>query len=107
MSACFGRYQADPWPTTLPQPSHPQRAPQATMPCLTHFARARAAMCGRSPRSYRPDVSRRQLSSAAVTAVLADLDAGRQPSATLLRDAVRVLLSELATTAPGRSVEMR
>jgi hypothetical protein len=37
----------------------------------------------------------------------AALDAGRIPDAALLRDAVRVLLAELAKRAPGRSVEVR
>jgi hypothetical protein len=45
--------------------------------------------------------------SAAVDAVLADLDAGRTPDRDPLRDAVRALLSELARRAPGRSVEVR
>jgi MDMPI C-terminal domain. len=43
----------------------------------------------------------------AVTAVIAALDAGLQPDAVLLRDAVRALLSDLARRAPGRSVEVR
>ncbi|AVT40155.1 sterol carrier family protein [Plantactinospora sp. BB1] len=45
--------------------------------------------------------------SAAVTAALADLDAGRTPDRTTSRDAVRALLSELARAAPGRAVEVR
>ncbi|MFY1674168.1 sterol carrier family protein [Plantactinospora sp. WMMB334] len=45
--------------------------------------------------------------SAAVTAALADLDAGRTPDRTTLRDAVRALLGELARRAPGRAVEVR
>jgi hypothetical protein len=35
------------------------------------------------------------------------LDAGAEPDRTTLRDAVRVLLAELARRAPGRSVEVR
>lgn len=45
--------------------------------------------------------------SPAVSDVLADLDAGRTPGAAALADAVRVLLQALASTAPGRSVEVR
>jgi hypothetical protein len=35
------------------------------------------------------------------------LDHGAEPDRTVLRDAVRVLLAELARRAPGRSVEVR
>ncbi|HEY2674748.1 MAG TPA: sterol carrier family protein [Rugosimonospora sp.] len=35
------------------------------------------------------------------------LDAGQEPARELLRDAVRWLLSELSSRAPGRSVEVR
>jgi hypothetical protein len=35
------------------------------------------------------------------------LDHGGEPGRTVLRDAVRALLSELARVAPGRSVEVR
>jgi hypothetical protein len=35
------------------------------------------------------------------------LDHGAEPDRALLRDAVRVLLAELARRAPGRSVEVR
>ncbi|MDG4790720.1 sterol carrier family protein [Micromonospora sp. WMMD1102] len=45
--------------------------------------------------------------SPAVATVLADLDAGRTPERTTLRDAVRVLLADLARAAPGRAVEVR
>jgi hypothetical protein len=41
-----------------------------------------------------------------VTAVAA-LDAGGEPERTVLRNAVRALLAELAARAPGRSVEVR
>ncbi|GAB3965756.1 sterol carrier family protein [Plantactinospora veratri] len=47
------------------------------------------------------------IKSAAVTAALADLDAGRTPDRTTSRDAVRALLSELARAVPGRAVEVR
>lgn len=40
-------------------------------------------------------------------AVLAALDAGHPPERTVLRDAVRALLTELSARAPGRSVEVR
>lgn len=35
------------------------------------------------------------------------LDRGAEPERTILRDAVRALLAELARVAPGRSVEVR
>jgi hypothetical protein len=44
---------------------------------------------------------------AAVTAVVRALDEGTEPDPDHLRDAVRVLLSELAARVPGRSVEVR
>ncbi|HEY8473235.1 MAG TPA: sterol carrier family protein [Natronosporangium sp.] len=43
----------------------------------------------------------------AVSAVIADLDAGRTPDPRLLADTVRSLLRQLAAAAPGRSVEVR
>jgi hypothetical protein len=45
--------------------------------------------------------------SDAVTAVVAALDAGITPDRGVLREAVRVLLADLARRAPGRSVEVR
>jgi hypothetical protein len=42
-----------------------------------------------------------------VTDALAALDGGGEPGRTVLRDAVRALLAELAERAPGRSVEVR
>jgi len=45
--------------------------------------------------------------SQAVTTVLAALDADQKPESVVLRDAVRLLLAELAKQAPGRSVEVR
>jgi hypothetical protein len=45
--------------------------------------------------------------SPAVSTVLADLEAGRTPDRVTLRDAVRLLLSDLAKRAPGRAVEVR
>ncbi|WP_067494171.1 sterol carrier family protein [Actinoplanes sp. TFC3] len=45
--------------------------------------------------------------SESVNQALDALDAGDEPDRTLLRDAVRALLGELARTAPGRSVEVR
>ncbi|GAA5177179.1 hypothetical protein GCM10023322_01250 [Rugosimonospora acidiphila] len=44
---------------------------------------------------------------AAVAASVQALDAGQEPARELLRDAVRWLLSELSSRAPGRSVEVR
>ena len=45
--------------------------------------------------------------SESVTDALAALERGDEPTRTVLRDAVRALLAELARTAPGRSVEVR
>ncbi|HEY3006806.1 MAG TPA: sterol carrier family protein [Micromonosporaceae bacterium] len=45
--------------------------------------------------------------SEAVAAALSALDAGQSPDSTVLRHAVRALLTELARRAPGRSVEVR
>jgi hypothetical protein len=45
--------------------------------------------------------------SESVGAALDALDRGAEPERAVLRDAVRALLSELARTAPGRSVEVR
>ena len=77
------------------------------MPSPRASARPWAAWCDALVRSYRPDVSRRQISSAAISAALAELDADRRPESAVLRDAVRALLAALAEQAPGRSVEMR
>jgi hypothetical protein len=45
--------------------------------------------------------------SKSVDEALDALDRGAEPDRTVLRDAVRVLLAELARRAPGRSVEVR
>lgn len=45
--------------------------------------------------------------SQAVVAISAAIDAGEQPERMMLRDAVRVLLAQLAAQNPGRSVEVR
>jgi Bacterial SCP ortholog len=45
--------------------------------------------------------------SAPVDKALDALDRGAEPGRAVLRDAVRVLLAELARRAPGRSVEVR
>ena len=47
------------------------------------------------------------LGRAAVAAAAAELGAGREPTAELLRDATRAGLRGLAAKAPGRSVEVR
>ncbi len=57
--------------------------------------------------SYRPDMSLVHPDEAAVAAAVEALDQGREPTRELLRDAVRWLLSELSSRAPGRSVEVR
>jgi hypothetical protein len=61
----------------------------------------------RDAQSYRPVVSSAHNKSSAVTAVEVALDAGLIPDRNELRNAVRVLLSNLASRAPGRSVEVR
>ena len=45
--------------------------------------------------------------SQAVADTLSAIDSGEQPDRTSLRDAVRVILAELAARYPGRSVEVR
>ena len=45
--------------------------------------------------------------SDAVSLVVADLRAGREPDTAQVRDAVRALLTQLRRRAPGRSVEVR
>ncbi|MEG3633024.1 sterol carrier family protein [Micromonospora palythoicola] len=45
--------------------------------------------------------------SASVAAALSALDEGRAPERSVLREAVRALLTLLADRAPGRSVEVR
>jgi hypothetical protein len=45
--------------------------------------------------------------SESVNQALDALDAGAEPPRAVVRDAVRVLLAELAHRAPGRSVEVR
>src|SRR5262245_30426380 len=45
--------------------------------------------------------------SPAVAAAVAAIDAGQSPEPATLRTAVRALLTELASRAPGRSVEVR
>jgi hypothetical protein len=45
--------------------------------------------------------------SQALAAALLAIDEGTQPERTILRDAVRAILAELAEREPGRSVEVR
>jgi hypothetical protein len=77
------------------------------MPCSTSSARPRAAGQSLRTGSYRPDVSPPHNKSESVNHALDALDGGGEPDRATLRDAVRVLLAELARTAPGRSVEVR
>jgi len=77
------------------------------MPCPGWFAKDRGGRKRRIDRSYRPDVSPAHSKSQAVVTALTALDAGEKPERTVLRDAVRALLTELAARAPGRSVEVR
>ena len=57
--------------------------------------------------SYRPYVSPSPEKSAALETVLASIAVGESPQRPALRDACRELLSRLAASAPGRSVEVR
>ena len=77
------------------------------MPCHGSFARPRAAGLSHSLGSYRPDVSPAHNKSESVNQALDALDRGVEPERSVLRDAVRALLTELARKAPGRSVEVR
>jgi hypothetical protein len=77
------------------------------MPCHGTSARPRAAVFLVEVGSYCPDVSPAHNKSESVSDALDALDRGVEPERTVLRDAVRVLLGELARTAPGRSVEVR
>lgn len=77
------------------------------MPCRGHIARPRAAGTSLGYESYRPDVSPAHNNSESVRSALDALDRGDQPDRTVLRDAVRALLTALARDAPGRSVEVR
>src|SRR4051812_13307742 len=77
------------------------------MPCRTSIARPRAAYQSRRSGSYRPDVSPAHNKSESVKHALNSLDRGVEPERSVLRDAVRALLTELSHRAPGRSVEVR
>jgi hypothetical protein len=77
------------------------------MPCHPSFARPRGAGQCRRTGSYRPGVSPAHNKSESVNDALDALDRGTEPDRAVLRDAVRVLLAELAKRAPGRSVEVR
>src|SRR5690349_9940166 len=77
------------------------------MPCPTHPARPRAEGQYQDDGSYRPDVSPAHNKSESVKLALDALDAGVDLDRLVLRDAVRLLLAELATRVPGRSVEVR
>ncbi|GAA2600993.1 hypothetical protein GCM10010399_34710 [Dactylosporangium fulvum] len=59
------------------------------------------------PRSYRPDMSNAHRYSDTVQTVLDALNGGLVPDRLALRDAVRELLGDLRSRAPGRSVEVR
>ncbi len=52
-------------------------------------------------------MSRAHSKSPAVAAAVAAIDSGQSPEPVTLRTAVRTLLAELASRAPGRSVEVR
>jgi hypothetical protein len=57
--------------------------------------------------TYRPNMPSSHEKSPAVRAALDGLAAGASVERTVLREAVRELLAELARRAPGRSVEVR
>ena len=86
-------------------PAHDCTVGNYALSDATRATQGRQVCHGR--RSYRPVVSSAHGKSAAVTAVMAALDAGLQPEPAVLREAVRTLLSDLAGRAPGRSVEVR
>ncbi len=71
------------------------------------LARPRVARQCRRAGSYRPGVSPAHNKSESVDDALDALDRGAEPGRSVLRDAVRELLAELARLAPGRSVEVR
>jgi hypothetical protein len=77
------------------------------MPCRGYIARPRAGGQVSGNESYRPDVSPAHSKSESVQSALAALERGDEPDRTVLRDAVRALLTDLARQAPGRSVEVR
>ena len=77
------------------------------MPCRGPIARVRATGTSHRITSYRPDVSTPHNKSESVADALDALEQGGEPARTVLRDAVRALLGELARVAPGRSVEVR
>src|SRR5687768_13401729 len=77
------------------------------MPCRTSFARPRAVCRNPQSGSYCPDVSPAHSNSDPVADALDALDRRAEPDRTVLRDAVRALLTELSRRAPGRSVEVR
>lgn|SRR5690606_15759780 len=81
--------------------------PPKTMPCRSRVARPPYGLDSTQPVAYRPDVSGEHQNSLAVSAVIADLDAGRTPDSRTLADAVRTLLRALTVIAPGRAVEVR
>ena len=77
------------------------------MPCHGSIARPRGAYQSRQSGPYRPDVSPAHNKSESVKHALDALARGEEPERTVLRDAVRALLTELSHRAPGRSVEVR
>lgn len=79
----------------------------ATMPCWPPRKRARVRQKRVTIATYRPMVSSSSEKSSAVFEVVAALRRGESPDRSTLRDAVRALLAQTATKAPGRSVEVR
>ena len=81
--------------------------PLATMPCPRVSPRPWGGGCCPSDAPYRPVVSTSSGKSSPLSAVIEAIDTGVEPVRDDLRDAVRLLLTTLRTSAPGRTVEVR
>jgi len=79
----------------------------ATMPCEPPRKRARGRQIQVTIAAYRPMMSSSSEKSPAVFEALAAISRGERPERSTLREAVRALLADVATKAPGRSVEVR
>src|ERR1700730_12348311 len=77
------------------------------MPCPQGFPRPGGSALFSSVEPYRPVMSVGSTNSDAVSIAVSALDAGRDVDRSVLRDAVRALLTVVRERAPGRSVELR